>query len=472
VSVETLQPPRSLTSQPGAFVPLLRLALPVLAGHLLDMMVGFTDTWLTGNFLATAEHLAAMNLTGYLLWFMVSMFSLVSIGTTAMVARFVGAGDWSAARHTTNQAFVIGLVVCALPVALVVVAGAPFVGVLGLDGAARELTLRYLWIVLPAVPAMMVEQVGNAALRGAGDTITGMVALIVTNVVDIFLSYVLVRGIGPFPEMGWDGLALGTTIGYFAGMAIILVRLLHRRTMLRLSARLMRPDSLLVRRLLRVSLPGGLDILSLIACQLWFVQIINALGNLPAAAHGIALRVESISFMPGAAFQIAAATMVGQALGAGSSRRASHAVGVAIRTTVVLMCAIGVFLYVGADWLASFFVRDDQSGIALEAAGLVRIVSFAQLPLAVLMVLTGALRGAGDTRGPLAITFIGFLAVRIPLAVILAWSAITLPGSGDQLELFNLGVRGAWYAMAIDLYVRTGLAVARFRHGVWKRIEV
>ena len=90
---------------------MLRLAMPVLAGHLLDMMVGFTDTWLTGNFLATAEHLAAMNLTGYLLWFMVSMFSLVSIGTTAMVARFVGAGDWSAARHTTNQAFVMGLVV-------------------------------------------------------------------------------------------------------------------------------------------------------------------------------------------------------------------------------------------------------------------------------------------------------------------------------------------------------------------------
>jgi MATE family, multidrug efflux pump len=221
-----------------------------------------------------------------------------------------------------------------------------------------------------------------------------------------------------------------------------------------------------------VSLPGGFDILSLIACQLWFVQIINALGNLPAAAHGIALRVESLSFMPGAAFQIAAATMVGQALGAGTSRRASHAVHVAIRTTMVLMCAIGVVLYFRADWMASFFVRDDQAGIAEEAAALVRIVAFAQPPLAVLMVLTGALRGAGDTRGPLVITFIGFLAVRIPLAVILSWSAITLPGLGSEVELFDLGVRGAWYAMAIDLYVRTGLAAARFRHGVWKRIEV
>jgi Na+-driven multidrug efflux pump len=136
------------------------------------------------------------------------------------------------------------------------------------------------------------------------------------------------------------------------------------------------------------------------------------------------------------------------------------------------MCAIGVGLYAGADWLASFFVRDDQVGIAQEAAALVRIVTFAQPPLAILMVLTGALRGAGDTRGPLAITFIGFLAVRIPLAVILAWSSITLFGSGTEVGLFNLGVRGAWYAMAIDLYVRTGLAVARFRHGVWKRIEV
>ena len=225
-----------------------------------------------------------------------------------------------------------------------------------------------------------------------------MVALVVTNVVDIFLSYVLVRGVGPFPEMGWDGLAVGTTIGYFVGMAIILVRLLHRRTMLRLSARLMRPDSSLVRRLLRVSLPGGLDILSLIACQLWFVQIINALGNRrPRRRDRAAGGVDQL--YAGSGVPDRGCDDGGTGAGGREQPAASCAVVVAIRTTVVLMCAIGVFLYVGADWLASFFVRDDQSGIAVEAAGLVRIVSFAQLPLAVLMVLTGSFAGGRHT-GP------------------------------------------------------------------------
>src|SRR5687767_2133838 len=104
--------PESIARQTGTFLPLVRLALPVLAGHLLDMMVGFTDTWLTGNYLATPQHLAAMNLVSYLLWLMVSLFALVSIGTTALVARFVGAEDWRLARHTANQALFLGAIFC------------------------------------------------------------------------------------------------------------------------------------------------------------------------------------------------------------------------------------------------------------------------------------------------------------------------------------------------------------------------
>jgi putative MATE family efflux protein len=464
--------PESLARQSGTFWPLVRLALPVLAGHLLDMMVGFTDTWLTGNYLATPQHLAAMNLVAYLLWLMVSLFSLVSIGTTALVARFVGAEDWQLARHAANQAMFLGALFCVLPLVLVAVIGRPLVGSLGLHDDAAALALRYLWLVLPAVPAIMLEQVGTAALRGAGDTVTGMIAMIVTNAVDIFASFALVRGMGAIPALGWDGLAIGTTIGYYAGGLIILGRLIRGRAGLKIERRLLRPDSSLARRLLRISLPGGVDILSMIGCHLVFVRIVNALGNVPAAAHGIAIKIESLSFMPGAAFQIAAATMVGQLLGAGQSRRAAHTIYVACATTGAIMCTIGVALFLAADWLGAQFVSAEQAAIGTQAAELVRIVCLSQPALAVLMVLTGAMRGAGDTRWPLAFTFVGFLVVRIPLGLALAWSDVALPWSGETIALFDLGIRGAWYAMVIDLYVRCGMAIGRFLHGGWKKIEV
>jgi Na+-driven multidrug efflux pump len=136
------------------------------------------------------------------------------------------------------------------------------------------------------------------------------------------------------------------------------------------------------------------------------------------------------------------------------------------------MCTIGVALYLAADWLGAQIVSAEQAAIGDEAAELVRIVCLSQPALAVLMVLTGAMRGAGDTRWPLAFTFVGFVMVRIPLGLALAWSAVELPWSGETVQLVDLGIRGAWYAMVIDLYVRCGLAIGRFLHGGWKKIEV
>ncbi len=467
-----IAPQPSIATTGGTFAPLLRLALPVLAGQFLDMLVGFSDVWLTGNYLPGEQYLAAMNLAAYLLWFLMSLFSLVSIGATAMVARFIGARDAALAQRTANQAFVIGGALCALPVLMVTVAGPTLVRLLGLDEPTGALVLRYLWLILPAVPAIMLEQVGVATLRGAGDTATGVIAMIVVNAVDIAVSYCLVRGVGPFPQLGWDGLAIGTTVGYIVGTTIVLYRLIRGPIAMRLEWRLLRPDWALMRRLLRVSIPGGFDILALIACQLWFVQIVNGLGNLQAAAHGVAIRIESVSYMPGIAFQVAITTIVGQLLGAGESRRAERSVVVACVTTGLMMSAMSGLLWFGAGWLAAQFVSADQAAIGTQAAGLVRIVAIFQPVLAVVMIVNGALRGAGDTRWPLLFTFIGFIVVRIPLAYALAWSEIRIPFTAETIPLLGLGVRGAWYAMVTDLSLRCTLAIWRFRHGGWKRVVV
>jgi putative MATE family efflux protein len=452
----------------------LWLAWPVLIEQLLNMLVGVSDKWLTGNYLPGDKFLAAMTVVGYLLWFLTGLFAAVSIAVTALVSRMIGAGNEVAARRAMNQALTLGAILTVAALAIAVLLGPRLIEILGLEPDAAALTLRYFKIFLPALPAIMISQVGTAALRGAGDTVTGLVAMIFQNVVNILVGFSLVRGWGPISRLGWDGLAIGAACGFGSGALVVLCRLLIGHMGLRIDWRSLRPDFGLIRRLMRIGIPGGLDVLAASACQFWFLSIVMRLGDTAAAAHGIAITVESLAYLPGSAFQVAATTLTGQYLGAGGHRRAIRAVWVAVAACVVLMTLAATSFYLASDWLAWRFAGDGQLEVAALAAMLIRIVAFGQTPQALLMVLIGALRGAGDTRGPLALSFLGFLVVRIPLAYWLAWERISLNLGPLHASIagWGLGVRGAWYAMVIDLSVRALLILGRFQQGRWQRIQV
>lgn len=434
------------------------------------MLLGFSDAALTGHYLE-APHLAAMNLMAYVLWLLYGLFSFVAIGATALVARAVGAGDREGASRVANQAFVVGIVFAVVAVLVGWLGADWIVGRLQLEGESAVLAARFLRFVLPVLPMVMFDAVGIACLRGAGDMIAGLAVMAVVNLVNVAVAWSLVLGLGPLPRLGWDGLAIGTACGYLVGGMLVLMLLAKGRSGLQLRPRWLRPDGALIRRLLRVGVPGGLDTLLVIGCQLWFVAIVNRLGDVAAAAHGIAIRVESLGYLPGLAFQLAATTLAGQFLGAGDPRRAGRAVWTTSAVGGGVMCLAGVLFFTQAQGLIDLFLRAGQDQIALLAVPLLRTVALAMPFLAMSMILTGALRGAGDTVWPLAFSLIGFLGVRIPLAYWLAFPELYLPGSGP-IAGWNLGVLGAWYAMAADLAVRGALVAARFAHGGWKQTKV
>ena len=468
----SLAAPRSFRRRFGHAAADAPLGLAGAGRAVAHMLMGFSDKWLTGHFLPGGKYLAAVTLVAYLLGILPSVFAAIAISATALVARFIGSGDAAMARRVANQAFVLGVLLVLVVETIGLGFGGRLIALLGLEGDAANLTMQYLAIMLPIVPAIMIEQVGVAVLRGAGDTVTGLVAMVFQNIVNIIVAVVLVRGWGPIPALGWRGLAFGAAAGYCTTAAIIFLRLLVGRYGLAFEWRLLRPDFALIRRLLRIGVPGGIDVLSVSTCQFWFLAIVNRLGNVAAAAHGVAITIESLSYLPGVAFQVAATTLIGQYLGARDPRRAGRAVTASTLTALGIMSLAAVGFYFGADWLAVLFVGRQQPEIAAQAAMLVRIVAFGQPPLALLMVLTGAPRGAGDTRLTMIITFIGFLLVRIPLAYWLSWDAITLPGLHWTIAGWGLGVRGAWYAMLADLVIRAMLTLGRFLQGAWKRIEV
>lgn len=446
------------------------LVAPVLLEQVLALAVGFTDKWLAGNLFTGSESLAAVGLAAYCLGFLPVLFAAPAVAATALVARHVGAGDRAGARRALAQCLAAGGVLAAAALALAACCGPGAFAALGLPADSSALAQRYLAIVLPALPAILVIHVGVAGLRGSGAMVSGLVAMTVVNLVNAGASYALATGLGGLPRLGWDGLAWGTVAGYTCGAGCVLALLLGDRGGLRPARADWRPRAEWLRRIVRIGLPAGVDGLANAACHLTFLSVVNRLGNLDAAAHAVAITIESLAFLPGSAFQVAAATLAGQYLGARDERRARRSVWVAALACVGLMtCAAGLFLQF-ADGLAAWFTggAGAQPALAALTARLVRIVAFAQPPLALLMVLSGGLRGAGATRPPLLVNFLGLIAIRLPLAAYLAWPA---DGSAG-LAGCGLGAIGAWYAMTADLTVRGLAMLAVFARLGWARLGV
>jgi putative MATE family efflux protein len=439
------------------------LALPVFIEQLLLYLVGLSDTVLTGHFLAVA-HLAAVTVCAYLIWFLGSMMTVVSAGATALVARMIGGGDRPEASRICGQA--IGLAIgFGLFILLAGWAAAPFiVRGLGLTGLAAKAATSFLRIVLLATPLLACEQVGVACLRGAGDTRTGMWVMVLMNAINVSLAWSLVRGLGPFPAIGLDGIAIGTATGEATAGIIVLCVLARGRSGLRLKVRALVPVFSRVWRILRISLPAAAESFTNGMCQLWFLGLINRLGETSTAAHGVAIRTEAIAFLTVNAFGVAACTLTGQYLGAARPDLASRAARSAWAIGVCVISVFAAILFFKAETLFALFLSEGRSEVLAHGVPVLRLIAFALPALATITVLTGALRGAGDTRGPWYIVIFGYFVLRIPLTYLLA----TPPTAGG----LGWGLYGAWVAMFVDIAARGLLVALRFLRGRWKAIRV
>jgi len=327
-------------------------------------------------------------------------------------------------------------------------------------------------VITPMIPWIMCSQVGAACLRGAGDTFSGFATKLVVVIVNIIVSVVLVVGCGPIEPIGWRGIAIGTASGYAVGGTIILILLIRGRAGLKLRPSWMKPDFSILKKMFRIGIPGGFDIATLLFCQLLFLAIINSLGKSSAAAHGLAVQIEACAFLPGAAFQVAAATMAGQFLGAGSSQRASKSIMLCLTLGGAIMCLSGLAMYFFGVEIAAVFTGDPSHPTTQAVGRLLKIISIGLPSLAIVMIVSGGFRGSGDTLWMLYFTAIGFFIIRIPLAVLFAFESFEIPFIGATIPGLGWGVTGAWYAMLADLILRSMLTLARFFHGGWKHVKI
>lgn len=455
----------------------LALALPALAQQYLHLLVRLSDQYLADNFVLPGgadrkTYLSALNTAGYLYWFVSSYTVVVSVGATALVARFVGAGDLALARRATGQAVLLAVVFGILGTAAGLPALPALVSALQLTGDAADYCVRFLTPLAALLAFQITESACVACLAGAGDTRTGLKVLGLVAVINVPLAWGLCFGVGPWGGLGFVGIALGTGLSHVVGCVVLLVILARGRSGLKLTGANLRPDVGLIRRLLRVSVPAAADSLSVAVCQLWFLSLVNHLGDTASAAHGIALQWEALGFLAGAAFGTAAMALVGQNLGAGDPGRAARCGWTAFRMGAAVMVAMGAVFALSAESMFRLFCHEPGTQPVIDAGvPVLRLIAFAMPALASQIIFTSALRGAGDTRVPVLISWFGFLGVRIPLAYLLTRPAVDL-GPLGVIPGGDLGLFGAWVAMVTDIWVRGTFFAVRFAGGRWKRIEV
>jgi putative MATE family efflux protein len=356
------------------FKPMLWLAVPVVIEQFLVLLVTWTDHWLTAEYLYT-KHLAAINLTAYILWVIPCMFGIIGVGATALVARYFGSGKYREASFVTNQAISLALMMLTVITTIAWFYADSLIVIMQLPDDATQAAIVYFRIVIPAIPFAMLHMIGNACLRGAGDIMSGFITMFIVNVVNVIVSLCLVTGYGPFPELGWEGIAYGTAIGYMVGGTIIIGFLVKGRFHLKLHLSKMKPNREVLSRLLKIGVPGGIDMMCMVMFQMWFLTIINSLGSVQAAAHGTAIRIEAMAYLPGHAFSIAATTLVGQFLGANRPDRATRSILLACAWGGTLMIGAGAAFYFGAETLTGLFIGDNTREAVTLATPLIRIVA-------------------------------------------------------------------------------------------------
>jgi len=467
----------------------LWLAIPVLAQQGLVFVVHQSDRYLAGHLRAEAEpgtvetedvrekkqaaFQAAQTTAHYLAWFIHSYTILVTVGSTALVARCVGAGDARLAVLVTHQSVLLAIFLGAVATLIGLAGGLEWiVEWMQLEGEAARLALAYLRPLFLLLVFQVIELGGIACLVGAGDMRTGLWVMMGVAIVNVPLAWSFCMGLGPAPKLGFVGIATGTALAHTLGGLVVLAVLARGRFGLKLSWRDFRPRFDLLRRMLRVSVPAGFDSLSIVVGQFWFLALVNQLGNVASSAHGIAIGWEGLGYLSGAAFGTAAMTIVGQNLGAGRPSDASRGAWMAFSLGAALMSFMGVVFFVLAPAMFRLFnPHPEQAPIIELGVPLLRLVAFAMPALACTIIFTSALRGAGDTRVPVVFTWIGFFVIRIPLTYLMALPGVDL-GPLGYVPGLGMGLYGAWLAMFADLLVRGVFFLGRFWRGRWKTQRV
>ena len=379
------------------------------------------------------------------------------IGTTAMVSRRIGEGSPEQASTTAVQAIATGVAVSLVLGTLGVVWASELLQMLGATPELAANGRSFASIMLGGSVTVMLLSLINAIFRGAGDAALAMRALWLANLINLVLDPVLIFGLGPIPAMGLEGAAIATTFGRAMGVLYQLHHLTNGRGVIRLDWRRLTLSLAIMVRLLRISGIGVMQYLISTASFLGLIRILAPFGETALAGYTIAIRIIIFILLPAWGMGNAAATLVGQNLGAGNAERAERSVWFTARCASALLGSVGLLLFLFATPVVALFTT--ASDAAATAIACLRIISFSYIFWGFGLVTVQAFNGSGDTTTPTWINFFVFWVVQLPLAWMLSGPA-------------GFGPRGLFAAIAFCQSLLAVVGVLAFRRGTWKRRQI
>ena len=435
----------------------MMLAVPMILEMSMESVFALVDLYFVGHLPQSDKAQQVVGLTESVITIIYSLAIGISMAATALVARRIGEKDPEAAARAGAQTTTLSVLVTIILSVAGFVFAKDILRIMGASPATIEYGVNYTRILTGGSMVIMLLFLLNGIFRGAGDASMAMRSLMIANIANIILCPLLIRGWGPVPAFGLTGAAMATTIGRGIGVIYQLYHLFNGKSIIRMSWSYLKPEWKQIKRIINIAAPGTFQFL--VASGSWIVltAIVAQFGETASAGYITAIRVVMFFILPAWGLSNAAATLVGQNLGAQQPQRAEESVIKTAKYNALFMAIVTILFFATAPYIIGFFAeKEDTKKIAIEA---MLIISSGYIFYGIGMVMANAFNGAGDTTTPTIINAIGFWGFQIPLAFFLS---ITL----------KMGATGAFIAIPV---AETAIAIAAyivFKKGKWKQVKV
>ncbi|MNK78851.1 Multidrug export protein MepA [compost metagenome] len=434
------------------------LAIPMVLEMMMESVFALVDLYFVGHLEHSSFAIQTVGLTESVLTVIYSLAIGMSMAATAVVARRIGEKDPVAAAKAGMQAIIIAFAVNSLMSIFGIIYAKEILLFMGASAEAAEHGFRFTQIMIGSSLCIMLLFLINGIFRGAGNAAIAMKSLWIANICNIILCPILINGFGPVPAFGLVGAALATTIGRSIGVLYQVYHLFFGNGILKIKIHYFAPDFKQIKALVKIAAPGILQFVIASCSWIFLAQLVATTGgDHGSAGYQTALRIMMFFILPAWGLSNAAATLVGQNLGAKQIERAEKSVYTTARYNVIFMASIMIITLVFGQYIISFFTNDQQvKTIAIEA---LQIMSIGFIFYGIGMVLINTFNGAGDTWTPTGINFFGFWLFQIPLAFVLA-------------KHFNMGPTGVFIAIPVAETAITLTGIFFYKRGKWKRVQV
>lgn len=439
-----------------------RIAGPVFIELLMGTLFGMVDMIMLGNFgdnATSAAGIASVGITNQLTLIGLSLVQALSIGATAMIARYIGGHREDRVESVVKHIILLTQIFLAIPIVILSISFAPgIMKFLGAQGDTIAIGTIYFRVIMLGFLFQAFNFAIFASLRGVGDTKTPMKINILVNLLNVIGNLVLIYGLLGFPAMGVTGAGISTALSQVIATVLSLRYIFKKDSTIHINLKeKFKIQKDIIYNLIKIGLPASLEQIALRLGVLLFIKIVASLGTVAYATHQIAINILSLSFTPGQAFGIAASTLTGKSLGGNDSLLAEKYIKTCSKIGSLVSAFIAAIFFFFGKAIASLYSNDPQ---VIEQAGqILKLIAFIQPFQSSSLIVAGGLRGAGDTIFTLVSSFIGILIIRVALAYYF-------------VIVIQTGLIGAWIAILIDQFIRWILVNYRFRTGKWKYVVI